>query len=158
MKVRIIIAALIVLLALVLMGLGVWLGSLAFGSGSANPSGPSPYSAVYLSTGDLYYGKLSWFPSPHLTDAWVLTRGQNASGQSQIGVEPFTSSFWGPVDEIDLNPREIVFWTRLRNNSQIAQTLANPSSGMESAVPTTVASSTGTSTFQGPSGLPPSAR
>ena len=158
MKVRITIAVLIVLVALVLMGLGIWLGSSLFGTASSNPSGPSPYSAVYLATGDLYYGKLSWFPSPHLTDAWVLTRGQNASGQSQIGVEPFTSSFWGPVDEIDLNPREIVFWTRLRNDSQLVQALANPSSAMESAVPTAVASSSATSTFQRPSGLPPSAR
>ena len=127
MKGRTIIAALIVLLGLVLMGLGVWLGSLAFGSGSANPSGPSPYSAVYLSTGDIYYGKLSWFPSPHLTDVWLLQRQQDAQGQAQVAVEPFNSSFWGPVDEIDLNPRQIVFWTRLRNDSKLAQALSNPS-------------------------------
>lgn len=157
MKTRVILVALVVLVVLVLIGFGVWLGSSLFGAALSNPSGPSPYSAVYLATGDIYYGKLSWFPFPHLTDVWVLEHGQNASGQAQIGVAPFTSSFWGPVDEIDLNPREIVFWTRLRNDSQLAQALAHPSSTAESAVPADVSSSTATSSFQEPSGAPPSA-
>jgi hypothetical protein len=117
----------IVVAAVVLIGLGIWAG-VALVSAGQNPAGPSPYSAVYLTTGDIYFGRLSWFPMPHLTDAWVLQRTQNAQGQTQVGVAPFVSSFWGPVDEIDLSPQQIVFWTRLRNDSQLAQALANPSS------------------------------
>lgn len=116
-----------IVVIIVLIGLGIWIG-VSFISSSSNPSAASPYSAVFLTTGDIYYGKLSWFPNPHITDAWVLQQVKGANGQTQLGVVPFTSSFWGPVNEIDLNPNDIVFWTRLRNDSQLAQALANPSS------------------------------
>lgn len=146
----------VVAAAVVFIILGIWVGIALFSTG-ANPAGPSPYSAVYLTTGDIYFGKLSWFPSPHLTDAWVLQRSQNAQGQTQLGVAPFASSFWKPVNEIDLNPQQIVFWTRLRNDSQLAQAIANPSSVQQlpqgtSTVPLS------TSTFQGPTGNPPAAQ
>ena len=117
----------VVVVAVVLVAVGIWAGISIVGA-SQNPAGPSPYSAVYLTTGDIYYGKLSWFPKPHLTDAWVLQRTQDAKGQTHLSVAPFTSSFWSPVNEINLNPKAIVFWTRLRNDSKLAQAIENPSS------------------------------
>lgn len=144
----------LVIIAIVLIAIGVWVGTAVFTAG-ANPAGPSPYSAVYLTTGDIYYGKLSWFPGPRLTDAWILQRTQNAQGQTQLGVVPFTSSFWGPVNEIDLNPNDIVFWTRLRNDSQLAQALANPSS-VGQISPQGAAASQASSTPQSAGGASPS--
>src|SRR3989344_8642132 len=70
-----------------------------------DPAGPSPYSAVYLATGDIYYGKLSWFPRPKLREVWFLQRGVDPqSGQAQFGLNRFATAFWGPVDEMYLNP------------------------------------------------------
>jgi len=105
---------------------GIWIAGMQ--SGSVNPDGASPYSAVYLSTGDIYFGKLSWFPSPHMTDVWFIQRSQDQSGQPQVGVASMQSVFWGPVDEINFNSKDIVFWTRLKNSSQLVQALSNPAS------------------------------
>lgn len=110
--------------------LAVWAGVLIAGmrSGTVNPNASSPYSAVYLTSGDIYFGKLSWFPSPHMTDVWFVERNQSQSGQTQLGLAPMKSVFWGPVDEINFNAQDILFWTRLANNSQVVQSIENPSS------------------------------
>ncbi len=86
----------------------------------------SPYSAVYLVTGDIYFGKLSWFPHPHLTSVWLLQRGVNGQNQPQFAVVPLKSVVWGPGDRMDLNERQIVFWTRLAGNSPVVKAIENP--------------------------------
>lgn len=117
---------LFVILVIIVIILGIWIGALIFeASASENPNAPSAYAAVYLTTGDIYYGKLNWFPSPHLTDVWLLQKGTGSTA-TEFGMTPFTSAFWGPIDEVYLNPNQIVFWTYLRNNSQVAQALSNP--------------------------------
>lgn len=88
----------------------------------------SEYSAVYLATGDIYFGKLSWLPSPHLTNVWIMQRGVDEQNQPQFGIAPFKGAVWGPTDRINFNPKEMVFWTRLRSDSQIAQAIENPAS------------------------------
>ena len=112
-----------VLFVVILIGVGVWVGSKL---GEQDPSGPSPYSAVYLATGDIYFGKLDWFPWPHLKGVLLLQRGVDGQNQQvQFGVVPLTSAFWGPVSELYLNPKQVIFWTRLRNDSQLICALAN---------------------------------
>ena len=111
-----------------------------------NPNGPSPYSAVYLTSGDVYFGKLSWFPSPHMTDVWYLNRTTGPNGQTQISVAPFKGVFWGPMDEINLDPKQILFWTRLSNGSQLVKGLENPSS-LQSGAPSSTGSSSASSSI-----------
>lgn len=123
-----------IVIVVVLVAAGVWGWTEMAQSNS--PTGPSPYSAVYLSSGDVYFGKLSWFPEPHMTDVWYLNRTVNQSGQSQIAVAPLKSVFWGPVDEINLNPKQILFWTRLSNASQLVAGFENPSSLQQGQAPT----------------------
>lgn len=86
-------------------------------------SGASPYSAVYLRTGDIYFGELSWFPRLKLKNPWFLQRTVDAENQSQVGVAPLADAFWRPVAEINLNQDEIVFWTRLRSDSPVVPLL-----------------------------------
>ena len=122
------------ILIIVVIILAVWVGILiASNSNGTNPTGPSPYSAVYLSTGDIYFGKLSWWPSPHMTDVWYLQRTQGQNGQTQVSIQPMTSVFWGPGNEIDLNSKNIIFSTRLMNNSQVVQVMENPTAGQQNA-------------------------
>jgi hypothetical protein len=128
--------AVFIVVALVIIALGIWLGlwiSGLMGGGSANPNAASPYSAVYLTTGDVYFGKLGWFPSPHMTDVWFVQRNQAANGQTQLGVAPFTSLFWMPVDEINFDEKQIVFTARLKNSSQLVQAIENPQSAVPQA-------------------------
>jgi flagellar basal body-associated protein FliL len=122
------------------IALAVWAGILIAGTQSgANPAAPSPYSAVYLSTGDIYFGKLSWFPSPHMTNVWFIQRSTDQSGQAQVSFVPMKSVFYGPMDEINFNAQDIVFSTRLKNSSQIVAAMENPTSvGQQAAASSTV--------------------
>ncbi len=112
LSVKKVVFGIIILIILIAIGVGVWMTV----SASQNPNGPSQYSAVYLTSGDIYFGKLSWFPQPHLTDVWYLQRSTDQSGQTQVAVAPLKSVFWGPIDEVALNSNQILFWTRLSNS------------------------------------------
>lgn len=145
----------VIVLVIVLIVLGVWLGFKLFSTN--DPAGPSQYSAVFMSTGDIYYGKLSWFPWPKLRDVWFLQRGVDPQSQEvQFGIAPLRTAFWGPMDEIKLNPKQIIFVARLRNDSQVAKAFAAPEAFNQSALPT--GSDSDSSEFRGPSGPPPSSR
>ncbi len=143
----------------VLVIAGVWVGLWLF-SWIPNPTGPSPYTAVYMASGDIYFGKFSRFPSPRLTGVWFLQRVTGANNQQQFSVVPFKSAFWGPVDELSLNSKHILFTARLRNDSQVAKGLANPDlfqkqqTGGTNQLPQNQAPPGGN--FQGPSTPPPS--
>jgi hypothetical protein len=149
----------VILVVLIAIIAGVWMAV----SASKDPNGASPYSAVYLTSGDIYFGKLSWFPQPHLTDVWYLQRSTDASGQTQVSVAPLKSVFWGPMDEVTLNANQILFTTRLSNSSQLVSGFENPqllqqqvsSSTTENVQESETPNSPSTGNFNGPSTAPP---
>jgi hypothetical protein len=47
------------IVAVVVIAAVVWFG-MSYFKGSQNPSGASPYAAVYFTNGQIYFGKLSW--------------------------------------------------------------------------------------------------
>lgn len=110
----------LILFIIVLIALGVWLGM----ASKADPKAESPYAAVYLTTGDIYFGKFSRFPMPHITDAWHLDRGVDKNGTPQMGLSEVKNAFWAPSGDIYLNRNQIVFWTELRNDSQLIPVLS----------------------------------
>ncbi len=116
----------------------------------------SQFTAVYLTTGDIYFGKMDWFPWPRMKNVWFLQRGVDQKNQPQYGLAPFKGVFWTPIDEVYLNPKEIVFWTKIKDGSELAKALANPAALQSAAEQPPVG--TGTSTpagFKGPSSAPP---
>ena len=125
---------LIVVVAIIFIGAGVWVGiRLSGGGGGSSQSALSPYSAVYLSTGDIYFGTLDWSPSPHMEDAWFLQRGTDAKGNATVGVYPFSQVAWGPSNTVYFNSNQIIFWTRLNATSSIAQLIENPAAATPAA-------------------------
>lgn len=120
-KIIFILVLVFVLLVAAGIGLGMYLKGMTGESAQL-----SPYSAVYLVTGDIYFGELHMSPWPTLKNVWFLQRSQDAQGQPQFSIAPIGSTFWAPTDLIQLNPNQIVFSTRLRAESQVAQCIANP--------------------------------
>ena len=135
---------LVIVIVIVIVSSAVWLGFKIFGG--EDPTGLSKYSVVFMTTGHVYYGELNLFPWPKMKNVWFLQRSVNASGVEQLGIAPLNSVFWGPVNEIVLNPQQITFWARLRNDSQVAQAFKNPDLLRQPAA----------SGFVGPTGPPPS--
>ena len=117
-----------IILAVITLAVVAVLAVVVFGGWKAyqfrHPAGASEYSAVYLRTGEVYFGKLDWFPWPRIQNPWLLQKTQDGG----VSVMPLASVFWSPVDVIYLNPKEVTFWTYLKDGSNIAKALKNPSS------------------------------
>ncbi|HUX36168.1 MAG TPA: hypothetical protein VMV71_04015 [Candidatus Paceibacterota bacterium] len=160
-KILIIGGSLVVAAVLVLVVLGIWLGSMLMGR-NGTESAISPYSVVYLSDGEVYFGKLSWFPKPHLSDPWTLQRSVDKSNNVQTSLVEVSKSAWSPSNELYLNEKSIMAWSSLLSDGNMAKLLANPASfqqqqqAAQGTTPTSGQPSTGT--FNGPTTQPPAAK
>ncbi len=76
------------------------------------------YSAVYLETGEIYFGKFQLFPYPSLTDAWIL----QGDSENRLALNPLSASVWNPKS-LRLNPLKIVFWARVPEDSSVVRTI-----------------------------------
>lgn len=87
--------------------------------------GKSSYYAVYMRTGDLYFGKLIRFPSFGLKNVYTLQVTQDS--QNPVRVQKFADVFWGPEDYLKINKEEVVWYTKLKSEGQLSQLIAtNP--------------------------------
>ena len=85
----------------------------------------SAYSAVYLRSGDLYFGKIVRFPYFGLKNVYMLQATQDPT--NPLRIQKFSQVFWGPEDYLRLNREEIVWHTHIRSDSQLAELLkTNP--------------------------------
>lgn len=110
-----ILVGIVIILAAVLLALASF--QFIFGKGD--------YYAVYLRTGDLYYGKLVRFPYFGLRNVYLLQATNDPN--NPLRIQKFSDVFWGPEDYLKLNRDEVVWYTRLRDDSQLTQLLkTNP--------------------------------
>lgn len=80
----------------------------------------SSYYAVYMRTGDLYFGQLKKFPSFGLSHVYTLqVNAQNQ--QTPVSIQKFTNVFWGPSDFLRLNKDEVVWINKLKSDSQFVK-------------------------------------
>jgi len=84
-----------------------------------------PYSVVYLSTGDIYIGKLSTFPKLVLTDVYLLQMVPSSDDPTKktFQLAPLKDTVWSP-ERIYLNKEQVIFTGPVREDSQVAKTLS----------------------------------
>jgi hypothetical protein len=85
----------------------------------------SGYSVVYLTTGEVYVGKLTTFPSLQLTDGYILQVTKDAVDptKNSFQLNPINQALWAP-QVMYMNRQNIVFYGPLLSTSKIAETLA----------------------------------
>jgi|SRR3989344_4977138 len=85
----------------------------------------SEYSVVYLSTGEVYIGKLYTFPSLTLRDIYILQviPDKTDSTKNTFQLNPIKDALWA-TDKLTLSRESVVFYGPLLSDSKIAQTLA----------------------------------
>jgi len=83
------------------------------------------YWAVYLNTGDLYFGQLHRFPTLSLSDVWFVQRNAQDS-TNPFTLVKFEQAFWKPENKIYLSEKDIVWKARLQNDSPILNAIKNP--------------------------------
>lgn len=80
----------------------------------------NPYYAVYLQTGDMYFGKLSRFPKLTLTDIWFL-QVSTQEDQTGFNLAKFSNVIFGPEDKMEINKENIVWISKLRDESDVVK-------------------------------------
>lgn len=95
------------------------------------------YYAVYLETGDLYFGKLNKFPGLSLTDVHLLQRNPD-DPQNPFTLQRFDQTFWQPENKIKLNPDKVVWTAKLKPGSELMDffTGAKPATPTPPTAPT----------------------
>lgn len=83
--------------------------------------GSSNYYAVYLDTGDMYFGQLSTFPNMSLSNVWYIQR--DAQGNSSLA--QFVKAPWGPEGTIQLNRDKVIWTAKISDMSQLVPYLEN---------------------------------
>lgn len=106
----------IVVVAVVVLIVGLW----QYKAKKANN-----YSVVYLTTGEVYVGKLSTFPNFKLTNGYILQVTKDATDptKNNFQLQPISQALWAP-ESLHLMEKNIIFYGPLLPTSKIAQTLA----------------------------------
>lgn len=108
----------IILLAVVVIlviGLGFW---------KSNMKKANAYSIVYLTTGEVYIGKLTTFPDFQLKDSYILQLNKDATDptKNNFQLQPINEALWAP-EVLHVNRKNVVFYGPILPNSKIAQAL-----------------------------------
>lgn len=82
--------------------------------------GPKRYVAVYLRTGDLYFGEQKGFWGAKLDNVWLFQAQQDRG----LALVPLRTAAWSPSSPLRINDDQIVFWTYLSPEGQVAQAIA----------------------------------
>lgn len=85
------------------------------------------FYAVYLRTGDLYFGQLVRFPSFGLRQVYTI-QVDSQNQETPFSIQKFANVFWGPEDYLKINREQVVWIIKLDANGQLAQLIkSNPS-------------------------------
>lgn len=87
---------------------------------------PTPYQAVILSNGAVYYGILAGYGTPHpvLTNVfYIVTQTNPATKEASNILEKRGKELHGP-DRMYLNPNQIIFVETVGTSSKVAQLIA----------------------------------
>lgn len=80
------------------------------------------YSMVYVSTGEIYVGKLATFPNLKLTGAFAIVTNKETGN---VEMKAFSGAVWAPR-EVIFNREQVVFYGPLTEDSQALARLKNP--------------------------------
>jgi|SRR3989338_1585763 len=107
---------LLVVVVLIVAGVAFWANKL---------NKDKDYSIVYLSTGEVYIGKLTTFPDLELRNSYILliAKDPEDANKNTFQLNPIKDALWAPK-AIHLIKDSIVFYGPLDPESQIAKTLA----------------------------------
>jgi hypothetical protein len=100
--------------------------------------GAEEYSMVYLSTGEIYVGRLSTFPRLTLTDGYIFRAVPDPTDpkKTTFQLSSLKDQLWGP-QYLYLNKDHVLFSGPLDENSTIFKKLQNPTSNPPSNPPAT---------------------
>lgn len=82
--------------------------------------GGGSYYAVFMSTGDMYFGQLHTFPSMGLANVYALQKNPE-NKETPFSLVKFGDAFWGPQDYMALSKENVLWTSRLKADSQVVK-------------------------------------
>lgn len=148
-------SAALVLIAIILLVFGLlWYFRGGFSEGSY--INKSEYQAVFLSNGQVYFGKLDKLTSQYaeLTDIYYLQvqqtvqPNQNSSSSQPQNVQlvKLGNELHGPEDAMQINRDQVVFWENLKPSGKVSQAIAQYQKNGDKGTPSTTTSTTPSTT------------
>lgn len=127
-------AGAVVLVVLAVVGLFVWQAK--DGEGSTTSVEKDKYQAVFMTNGQVYFGKLDKLSGDYseLTDVYYLqVQEQNiqpetnktATGgeQPQVSLTKLGNELHGPTDKMHIASEQILFWENLKDDSTVVKAI-----------------------------------
>lgn len=95
------------------------------------------YQAVALTSGEIYYGKLSFFPSPRLKDAWFVRQepAKEEGKEPNLMLSPVSALYFAPKNVLYLKKENILWWADLSDQSQVLNLIKSRGKGQEIQTP-----------------------
>ncbi len=83
------------------------------------------YNVVYMTTGEVYVGKLKTFPNFELSDGYILQTTKDATdpAKTNFQLNPINQAIWA-TPTMHLIEKNIVFYGPLLPTSKIVETIA----------------------------------
>lgn len=99
------------------------------------------YQAVFLTNGQVYFGKFSKVKAqyPELRDVYYLRKDtqqlqeNESTDQSPLALIKLGKEIHGPMDEMFLQRNHILFWENLRQDSEVVQAILQQKAKLRSA-------------------------
>lgn len=93
---------------------------------------PDKYQVIYLTNGQMYFGKLKnasgdflVMTNPYTPQSSTSTSTDNSSSTSAGTLLKVSDQLYGPEDSIAIKSSQVAFWQNLRNNSKVTQAISS---------------------------------
>lgn len=114
---------------------GVYFWDKKSGSSINYDPSASEYYAVFLTSGQVYFGKLSKRGAEEimLSDVYYLQASENANAQEQLAQPRFSlvklgQEIHGPTDRMFINYDQVLFYEQLKKDSKVVESIKNDQS------------------------------
>lgn len=129
-KKKVMVIAVVVVVILVVAGLGWWLWGRMTGADKVNGN---EYQAVFLTNGQVYFGKLSNPNSDYISldDIYYLQvqssvqpdANKSSDQNPQVSLAKLGSELHGPEDHMAINKSQVLFWENLKDSGKVVQAI-----------------------------------
>lgn len=86
------------------------------------------YSVIYLTTGEIYIGRLATWPKMELNNAYLLQTVKDATDATKTNIQltPLKDALWAPK-KLYLNRENVVFYGPIEEGSKAAEAIKGAS-------------------------------
>jgi hypothetical protein len=128
-----------ILVSVICVALLVWLAAKAYGTLMADAAVKGKqYQAVFLTNGQVYFGKVSRTDSSYLklTDIYYLQvqqqvqpKDQNQGQQPQVSLAKLGGELHGPEDVMYISRQQVLFWENLKDDGKVTKAIKDYKAG-----------------------------